>query len=198
MKKLLITLAILIMIPAMMGATYTAEYEEDRNYMSEIITALTVGDLDTAESLNECRNAKIADLGGGYVTIDAYDLYLLGKIMTAEAGNCPYDECPWGVGEVVMNRVASPEWDMPNTVEGVLTAPYQYYYPHMASTFEKVQPTERCLKLALRLLEGERRMEPDVIFHSNSPIGSGTHSSYKHDGHSRLYFGFSYNRHLYE
>lgn len=176
---------------------YVAEQPEP-NYMAEIISALTAGDLDTAEELNRQRNIKIDSLVDcRYPKVDVGDLFLLGKIMTLEAGNCPHDVCPMGIGEIVINRVNSPEWDIPDTVEEVLKAPGQYYYPSLAGMFERALPSERCLKLALRLLEGERHLEPSVIFHSNSVIGSSVHSSYKHEGHSTLYFGFSYNKNLY-
>ena len=176
----------------------SATATESRDYMADIITALSVGDVTKAQSLNADRNAKIDRLGLDNPKISIDDLWLVGKIMNLEAGNCPYDECAWGVGEVVLNRAASPEWDMPDTIEEVLKMPGQYYYPSLAGMFERGLPSERCLRLALRLLEGERHLEPDVIFHCNFPLGSSIHSSYKHAGHSRLYFGRSFNPRLYE
>lgn len=175
----------------------TIETRTEQNYMAEIITALAAGDLETARNLNGQRDEKIDSLiDCPYVKVDCYDLFLLGKIMTLEAGNCPYDECARGVGEVCANRVASPEF--PDTYEEVLKQRGQYYYPSLAGMFDRALPSERCLKLALRLLEGERHLEPSVVFHSNSVIGSAVHSSYKHEGHSTLYFGYSYNKNLYE
>ena len=169
------------------------------NHMADMIAAATVGDYEAGQAAERLRSEKIDAMGLDYVKVAFDDLYLLAKITKLEAGNCPHDECPLGIGEIVLNRVASPEWDMPNTIEEVLKAPYQYYYPHMASTFENAQPDERCLRLALRLLEGERHLEPSVIFHDNwGGHGGGAHSSYQHDGHGRLYFCYSGNREVYE
>lgn len=168
------------------------------NYMAQMVECAVSGDAVRGREAAELRNEKIHTRGLDCPYIDWEDLFLLSKIMTLEAGNCPHDECSMGVGEVVLNRVASPEWDMPSTIEEVLKAPGQYYYPTMAATFESALPDERCVLLALRLLEGERNLQPSVIFHDNNPNhGSGVYQSYKHEGHSTLYFCVSSYPELY-
>ena len=191
MKKIILTLLCLLMLPLLTA------YRPGVDYMAIAIECAASGDTDGGRAAMEARDAKIDALGLDVVKVDYNDLVLLGKIMTLEAGNCPHDVCPLGVGEVVLNRTISPEWNTP-TIQEVLERPGQYYYPSLAGRFERSLPSERCLTLALRLLEGERNMEPSVIFQDNQVHGSGAHVSYLHDGHSRLYFSYSSRPKLYE
>ena len=79
------------------------------------------------------------------------------------------------VGEVLLNRVASPEF--PNTVEECIYQPGQYY-PKNSSYFKKLLPWERETRLAWRLLEGERHLKPSVVFQANFTQGSGVFKSF--------------------
>ena len=107
---------------------------------------------------------------GGELLYD--DLRLLAKIIACECG--PHWE-DWGIiaiGEVVLNRVASPEF--PDTIREVLyqTDPIQYE-PVWQSGWEEFVPSERYVRLALRLLEGERTMgDPSIVFQALFEQGS--------------------------
>ena len=107
---------------------------------------------------------------GGELLYD--DLRLLAKIIACECG--PHWE-DWGIiaiGEVVLNRVASPEF--PDTIREVLyqTDPIQYE-PVWKSGWEEFVPSERYVRLALRLLEGERTMgDPSIVFQALFEQGS--------------------------
>ena len=192
---IIITLALVITLS---GWAVVLDYDRV-DWMAIMIESAQSGDDARGQWAETERNNKIERLGLDVPCVAYEDLYLLGKIMTLEAGDCPYDECPLGVGEVVLNRVASPEWDMPDTIREVLMAPRQYYYPSMAARFEAALPSERCLRLALRLLNGERHMEPYVIYHDNwGGHGAGPYVSYWHPGHGRLYFCISGNWRMYE
>ena len=107
---------------------------------------------------------------GGELLYD--DLRLLAKIIACECG--PHWE-DWGIiaiGEVVLNRVASPEF--PDTIREVLyqTDPIQYE-PVWQSGWGEFVPSERYVRLALRLLEGERTMgDPSIVFQALFEQGS--------------------------
>lgn len=123
------------------------------------------------------------------------DLMLLAKVIYAEAGSdLLSDEWKMCVGEVVLNRVASPEF--PNTITDVVYQPGQYHGAR-SGYIASLIPSERCINVAKRLLNGERMMEPSVVFQANFKQGSGVYKAL-YDG--RLwwtYFCYSTNMRLY-
>lgn len=174
MKKfILVFLALLlsITVPAL------AAYDEDTDYMEKMISCAVSGDIAGGTSAENSRNEKISVLGLDCTPISFEDLNLLAKIMYSEAGsNWLSDEWKMSVGEVVLNRVASPSF--PDTVSGVVYQAGQYYGAN-SSYFNNLKPDERCVRLALRLLEGERVIgDASVVYQSNSPQGSGVHTIY--------------------
>ena len=167
------------------------------DYMEEMVWAAVEGDYEAGEAAAQARNDKIAELGLDEVEIEFEDLYLLSKIMYAEAGSVWLsDEWKMCVGEVVLNRVASPEF--PDTIPEVLEQPGQYYGKNN-SYFENLRPTERCVRLAIRLLEGERVLnDPSVVFQANFKQGGGTHTKLVDDQLGATYFCYSIRPYLYE
>jgi len=174
------------------------ENEELRvDYMAEMIAAAVLGDYEKGVAAQNARNAKIDSLKLNVQKIYFEDLYLLGKIMYAEAGSYWLsDEWKMCVGEVVLNRVASPEF--PDTIYDVLIQKGQYYGAN-SRYFTWLRPTELCVKLALRLLQGERVMnDPAVVFQANFRQGSGTHTAYYDRYLGATYFCYSMKMYLYE
>jgi hypothetical protein len=96
---------------------------------------------------------------------------------------------------VVLNRVASPEF--PNTIREVLEQPGQYYGKN-SSYFSGIRPDRHCAELALRLLEGERHMQPSVVFQANFRQGSGTYLALCDSQLGWTYFCYSLRRELYQ
>lgn len=184
---------ILIMLAATASAT---EYNHDTDYMTQMMATAVVGDVDCGRQLTTARNAKIDEQGLTYPKIAWDDLYLLSKIIYAEAGsNWLSDEWKMSVGEVVLNRVASPEF--PNTIPEVIYQTGQYY-SESDKDFQKLRPNLRCVDLARRLLEGERVLnDPSVVFQANFTQGSGPMVSLfdKHLGWT--YFCYSSKPELY-
>jgi len=165
------------------------------DYMLEMIWAAVKGDYETGLTAEEARDEKIRMMSLDYQAVDFEEMYLLAKIMYAEAGsNWLSDEWKMCVGEVVLNRVASPEF--PDTIRDVLEQPGQYYGKN-SRYFEAIRPDERCVKLALRLLEGERQMDSSVVFQANFRQGSGVHTSFYDKYLGWSYFCFSSKPELY-
>ena len=175
MKRLFAVIPMLILTAAV-SANAEAAYEPDTDYSQIMIEAAVSGDYVRGRQAELLRNEKIDATGSDAEKVSFDELMLLSKIMYAEAGsNWLSDEWKMCVGEVVLNRAASPEF--PNTIAGVLAQPGQYYGPN-SRYFNNLRPSERCASLALRLMNGERVMnDPSVVFQANFRQGSGTHTA---------------------
>ena len=92
------------------------------------------------------------------------DVRLLAAIMQQETRPGWPDWAVMCVGEVVLNRVASPLF--PGTIREVLyqTGPIQYE-PVWSPGWEELEPGEEYIELAVRLLDGERPLnDPEVVW----------------------------------
>ena len=162
MKKLLPLLFILI-IPLNAKA-----YDMSLDYSSLMADCVAISDYKMGEWYENARNIKISKYGG--VRWSYEDLELLSKIIEAEAGmNWLDDYIRICVGEVVLNRVDSPEF--PNTIHEVIYQEGQYHHAELGILHEVV-PTEKSINTALRLLNGERVInDKRVVFQSNYILG---------------------------
>lgn len=155
------------------------------------------GDVDAGRKAESARNAKIAALNLDVVKVSFDELYELSKLITSEAGSSwlPVD---WKmmIGEVVLNRVKSPEF--PNTVTDVIHEKGQYYGAN-SKYFENIVPAEDCIKVACRLLEGERLINnASVVFQSGRRQGSGVYLELYDEYDGYTYLCYSSHPELYE
>jgi N-acetylmuramoyl-L-alanine amidase len=107
------------------------------------------------------------------------DMVLLAKIMAAEDGADWPDWAVMCIGEVVLNRVASPAW--PDTIRDVLyqNGPPIQYEPVWSDGWDELEPGPEYIDLARRLLAGERPMnDPEVVWQALFPQGSRTVVTY--------------------
>ena len=199
----LIAVGLIVIGTGNLTHTYAAELPmtemqeaiDNTNYSEIMIISAINGDTVTGLEAEQKRNVKIDEQGLSYPKIKFNDLFLVSKIMTAEAGSYWLsDEWKMAVGEVLLNRVASPEF--PNTVEECIYQPGQYY-PKNSSYFKNLLPWERETRLAWRLLEGERHLEPSVVFQANFTQGSGIFKSYYDKYLGYTYFCYSIKPELY-
>ena len=108
------------------------------------------------------------------------DVVLLAKIIEKEQGVGWPDSMVIALGEVVLNRLASPEY--PDDIRSVLyaTGPIQYE-PVYDAGWEEFLPSERSVRLAIRLLKGERVLhDPRIVYQALFEQGTGTVMTY-HD-----------------
>ena len=105
------------------------------------------------------------------VEVDPEELEMLACTIYVEAGgDACSDETRMMVGNVVLNRVAHP--DFPDTIEEVLLQPMQYntfswdgiVWPDRAAYDDEQEAVQRAYDIARRLLEGERVLDSDVIW----------------------------------
>lgn len=145
--------------------SYTIEVEP--NYEASLIQAV------------RNRDEYAGRIAAENTAYDYDDLLWLSKIMAAESGPNWPDAFVMMIGEVVLNRVESPEW--PNIVIDVLTDTNGgvQYAPVYGGTWDEIIPTEHQISLAMRLLDGERVLEDvDVVFQALQEQGDITVATY--------------------
>lgn len=196
MKRAILPCAALLTL-LLLTSGVSAAFDPDVNYMGLMISAALEGDVDAGREAQLMRDEKIDSAGLDYEHMGFDELYLLAKIIEAEAGSdWLSDDWRMCVGEVVLNRVASPEF--PDTVEEVLFQPGQYY-SRSSVFFSELLPTERSVNVALRLLGGERVLdEESVVFQSNYILGSGIYLELEDEMLGSTYLCYSYYPEIYE
>ena len=120
------------------------------------------------ESIKGNQNVELKP----YYNYTEEDLYLLAHIINAEAGGgTSYisDQCVFGVGSVVLNRVRDPRF--PNTIKEVLWQRGQYYNG-WNGTITK-EPVDRSWQIAQELLDEGPIFPPEVVWQANFTQGRG-------------------------
>ena len=169
MKKFF-TLFLALMVSLGLSTCAYKESVPAPDYIQAMTDAAMAGDIEVGRLAAESRNRYIAENGSEEDPINFDDLLLLSKFICFKAGkHWLKDEFLLCVGEVVMNRVASPEF--PNTLKEVIYEPGQYEGIR-SREFNELLPTEKCVNAALRLLSGERMMENYVVFQSDIKLGN--------------------------
>lgn len=201
-RRLMMIVIVALLLPQIHAGAQSEDHADsaggmvEPNYMQQMMTAATTGDQTSGERAQRERDGKIDRLGLPELKISFSDLNMLAKIIYAEAGSswlC--DEWKMSVGEVVLNRVASPEF--PDTIPEVIYQRGQYYGAG-SEYFASLRPSMRCVELALRLLEGERVLnDTAVVFQANFRQGSGTHTAYYDRYLGATYFCYSMRPELY-
>lgn len=145
--------------------------------------------------VEEAKQEEVVQAANQKKSYTDEDLYLLAKVIDWEA-RADWLPMEWkvSVGEVVLNRVASPEF--PNTIEEVVYQSGQYGGSG-TKAFANRKPTAESVEAARSLLEGQRILEPSVVYQSEFVQGSGIHSKFS-DGASAVYFCYSARKYLYE
>ncbi len=163
-------------------------------YLSEMLSAAAEGDVSAGQEAEAGRNAAIDAADSDEQKISFDELYLLARLIFSEAGSDWLEEdfrlC---VGEVVLNRVASPEF--PDTIHDVIYQKGQYSGVNSAK-FASLKPGEDCVDTALKLLQGERLMVPAVVYQSDNVQGE-IFSMYCDHHLGNTYFCLSANLELY-
>ena len=140
----------------------------ETDYKEEMLAAVQIGDAAAGHAAQESRSEKIDALELEYQKVDYDELSLLARLIQSEAGSAWLDE-QWkmSVGEVVLNRVASPEF--PDTIREVILQQGQY-----TDAVNWLLPSYESALAAWKLLEGQRVLNnPAVVFQSNGHQGSG-------------------------
>jgi hypothetical protein len=181
----------------MVGVGARADFDPDTDYSLVMVEAAASGNTEAGVEAELQRNEKIDTLGIEELKFSYDDLFLLAKVIHMEAGSAWLsDDWKMAVGEVLLNRIASPEF--PDTLEECVYQPGQYcgvgeYW------FENLIPYRSCIIVAKRLLSGERVLnEPSVVFQSNGPQGGGVFCELEDEYFGSTYLCYTRYPELYE
>ena len=172
------------------------DWDAETDYMAEMMSAAARLDRAAGGELERLRGEKIAALELPYLPVRFDELLTLSRLIQGEAGSAWLDQ-DWkmAVGEVALNRVASPEF--PNTLEEVVRQPGQYS-PSYAAGGYGLRPSAESVLAAQRLLSGERVLcDGAVVFQSNFRQGSGVFTELRDPLLGRTYLCYSARPELY-
>ena len=173
-----------------------ADFDPGTDYGELMIEAAASGDGEAGLEAEAARNEKIDFFGLDEEKISYEDLALLAKVIHTEAGSAWLSmEWKMAVGEVLLNRVASPEF--PDTLAGCAFQPGQYTAAD-EDWFEVLLPFRDCVEAAFRLLSGERVLnDPTVVFQSGGKQGSGVALELEDSIYGSVYFCYTSHPELY-
>lgn len=199
MKKIILLFTLMLTLTPLCAVdSFAAETATDieRDYGLLMIRCVYMNDLEQGYRVEKMRNDKIDARDLDHPLVSFNDLLLTSKIITAEAGSSWLsDDWKMGVGEILLNRVASPEF--PNTIEDCIYAEGQYY-SRTSKKFKNIVPYQRDTELAWRLLNGERNLHPSVVFQANFKQGSKVYKKLYDSEFGYTYFCVSSHPELYK
>lgn len=160
MKKLI---ALLAALAAALGLTTCAMPlpEPEPDYLDAMLRAAVLGDVRAGHRAQARRDASHAD-DADYIPVSFDELYILSRYIYLEYGSyrCS-DELRLCGGELMLNRLASSEY--PNSLEGVICQAGEEGSVSMRALDACRTPSSACARVSLRLLMGERMLEPAVV-----------------------------------
>lgn len=152
MKKLLFTLTLLALLGFLSGCAWIEKPTPD--YRALLIDTALRADTERGRALARERDAVLEASGSAEPRIDFDELLLLARSLTLRAGDERLtEEQRLCTGEVLLNRVASPEF--PNTLEAVLAGETLPSFPERC-----------CVEAAWELLSGTRLLDSRVVWQS--------------------------------
>lgn len=163
MKRFLTIALLLLFVPLLSACAYRPETAAEPDYLGLMVQSAVGGDLEAGHLAEYRRSHSIDERGSGEVKIAFEELYLLARLIDSETQRHSSDELRMCVGEVVLNRVASPEY--PDSLEAVIYQEGQYAMTGTAA-FKTTPPSRASTQAALRLLLGERVLAPRVVIQS--------------------------------
>lgn len=184
-----------------------AGFDMRTDYISTMVECCLSGDVEGGRDAASRRNLNLEVLEEiGYDSpfhtnwgspVDFDELLELSKIITAECGASwlPY-RWKMAVGEVVLNRVESPEF--PDTIYEVVHQKGQYARAN-SDWYANLTPIEDCVWAAFDLLQGVRTLkDPSVVFQAGGKQGSGVHTALYDEIFGYTYLCYSSYPELYK
>lgn len=183
-----------LLIIILFSSISVSAFDISKDYSELMAECVVNSNENMGEWYAHLRNKKINKYGGFKFSYE--DLNLLSKIIEAESGMLWLsDYIRMCVGEVVLNRVSSVEF--PDTIAEVVYQEGQYHHAEYG-LLKDVIPTEKCVRVALRLLNGEKVINNvTVVFQSNYILGSGVYEIITDEFLGNTYLCYSNNIELY-
>ncbi len=168
MKRFL-TLILVFAMTLCLSTCSTAKAIPNPDYIQLLQEAALTGDSAKGRMAEELQAKLLSENPGLFTPVSYDDLFLLSKFICADAGQrMQSNEFLMCIGEVILNRVLSPEF--PNSIEEVIYDKGQYDFAD-SEEFKQLLPNKACVSAALRLLQGERLMKASVVFKSDMELG---------------------------
>lgn len=194
MKKLFSVLFLLALLGFLSGCAMPAKPEPD--YRALLIRAAVHGDTQGGRLAAEARNARLDELGSLDARVDFDELLLLSRYLTLRAGNeRQSDTLRFCTGEVLLNRVASPEF--PDTLAEVLGQEGEYPETQTAD-FAALLPSRPCAEAALELLLGRRLLDERAVYQCEGSPRGQVCAAFCDRWYHTTYFCLSEHPELYE
>lgn len=189
MKKLLLTLTMLALLGFLSACAWLEEPEID--YRAAMIEAAVHAEEAAGQEAAALRNAVLDAQGSGEARIDFDELLLLARALTLRAGEERLtDELRLCAGEVLLNRVASPEF--PDTLREVLAEEGGY------EGLDGVRPDRRSAETAWELLAGRRLLDRRVLYQSDGRPSGPVYATFCDRYYRYTYFCLTEHPELYE
>lgn len=194
MKKLIVLVAALA---ATLGLTTCAMPlpEPEPDYLDAMVRAAVMGDVRAGHRAQMASDESGED-NADYIPVSFDELYMLSRYIYLEYGSyrCS-DELRLCAGEVMLNRLASSEY--PNSLEAVICQSGEEGSVGMHA-FDACRTSSRaCARVSLRLLMGERMLEPAVVVIDDT-LRDGVYAMFCDRLLGNTYFYKSENAELYE
>lgn len=193
MKKLIVLVAALA---ATLGLTTCAMPlpEPEPDYLDAMLRAAVMGDVRAGHRAQRARDESSED-DADYIPVSFDELYMLSRYIYLEYGSyrCS-DELRLCAGEVMLNRLASSEY--PNSLEAVICQSGEEGSVSMHAFDACRTPSRACARVSLRLLMGERMLEPAVVVIDDTPR-DGVYAMFCDRLLGNTYFYKSENAELY-
>lgn len=184
MRKRLLALLLAAAALTLPAAAWTAEVD----YMEIMLISAVGGDWEMGQYAQFARNEKIDAQGLDNPKVAYEDLFLLARVLSLpQNGQQHSPDWKMRVGEVVLNRVASPDW--PDTVAEVIYQDGEWGETQL-SELEALLPDRETARIAQCLLEGERVLNDGDVLYAGQRQGGGLHSALYEENLGWTYFSF--------
>ncbi len=162
MKKVLSLLTAFALALSLSTCTYTEE-PPPPDYLRMMAEAAAAGDPEEGLAIETAEAAALEEAGLPERPISFDQLYLLSQFIFLRAGTPRLSqELRLCTGELILNRMASPEF--PSTMRGVLLQMGGDAALLARPGYAETVPSQDCVSAAMRLLLGDRMMEPSVVY----------------------------------
>ena len=167
MKGRLVLLATVLLMFCLTTCAQSPK-EPEPDYLELMARAAQRGDAEAGAQAEWMYRLKSEENPEEEHAISFDSLYLLARVICAQYGDYHYtDELRQAYGELLLNRMCSPEY--PNTLEGVIFQARRAGEIDSERLAQCLTPDRASVTAALRVLQGERRMESDVVITSDTP-----------------------------
>lgn len=140
---------------------------------------------------------RIEKSGAEETPVDYDELLLLARFLTAAGGEgWASEELCLCTGEVLLNRVASPEF--PDTLAAVLSERGMFPASLTPAGLAGLRPSRACAEAALELLLGRRLLSPLVVYRGDRLYGGGIYATFCDRRQRFTYFCLTEHPELYE